>query len=448
MLKTIKEQVRKVITYSQEIPEPQVDDLIDQWLEAKRDFIEAFGGKLIYELALPVTFELTQDARAERINNLIDYVEDKYDNPALRSFINRNRDTFFDNKVNMNTIHNGKSIPRGMKLLKAFKYFVPGERALDDIQTRASQIIQENKVTGTLCFSVHPLDFLSSSENNYNWRSCHALDGEYRAGNLSYMLDKSTIICYLKGAEKVKLPLFPEDVPWNNKKWRVLLHFSENWDIIFAGRQYPFESEEGIETVRTLLLSKISKDVFSYCKWTDPVIYEVPDSYDHEYDLLHPYVAIRGQLHELTDVVTDCDNPLHFNDVLRSSYYRPHYTAINNRPWFKQPVSRVYVGSPCKCLRCNQELITNPETFMCDDCELEYGTMDTDVYTTCDCCGRRIMREEAVYVDDEEICESCVQNECFICDECDELHFNEFKTYIEDEDKYVCKNCKEEYYSY
>ena len=74
MLKTIKEQVRKVITYSQEIPEPQVDDLIDQWLEAKRDFIEAFGGKLIYELALPVTFELTQDARAERINNLIDYI--------------------------------------------------------------------------------------------------------------------------------------------------------------------------------------------------------------------------------------------------------------------------------------------------------------------------------------------------------------------------------------
>ena len=154
--------------------------------------------------------------------------------------------------------------------------------------------IQENKVTGTLCFSVHPLDFLSSSENNYNWRSCHALDGEYRAGNLSYMLDKSTIICYLKGAEKVKLPLFPEYIPWNNKKWRVLLHFSENWDIIFAGRQYPFESEEGIEIVRTLLLSKINKDVFSYCKWTDPVIYEIPDSYDHEYDLLHPYIAIRG----------------------------------------------------------------------------------------------------------------------------------------------------------
>ena len=28
-------------------------------------------------------------------------------------------------------------------------------------------------------------DYLSLSENAFNWRSCHALDGEYRAGNLS-----------------------------------------------------------------------------------------------------------------------------------------------------------------------------------------------------------------------------------------------------------------------
>ena len=98
-VKEIQEQFNQVIAYSQGIDVLNTDNLFKQWFEAKRDFIEAFGGKLIYELALPVTFELTQDARAERINNLIDYVEDKYDNPALRSFINRNRDTFFDNKV-------------------------------------------------------------------------------------------------------------------------------------------------------------------------------------------------------------------------------------------------------------------------------------------------------------------------------------------------------------
>lgn len=425
-----------------------VDELIDRWVEAKRDFIEAFGGKTIFEIDIPVTFELSPEAKDCKISEFIDYIEDKYDNPSLRSFISRNQETFFENKVNINSLHNGKSIPRGMKLLKAFKYFVPGERALDDIQTKASQIIQENKVSGTLCFSVHPLDFLSSSENTYNWRSCHALDGEFRAGNLSYMLDKSTIVCYLKGANNVRLPMFPEDVPWNNKKWRVLFHFSDNWDVIFAGRQYPFDSEQGLEQARVLLLSKIGVDYFNYCKWTDPIIHEVEDSYEHEYDLLSPYVAIRGKLYQLDELVIDCEDPLHFNDVLRSSYYRPHFTAFNNRPWFKKEVSPIHIGSYCKCLRCGNNTISNSETFMCDECELEYGTMDTDVYTTCDRCGRRIMREEAVYVDDEEICETCAHTECFICDECDELHFNEYKTYIEEEDKYVCDWCKKDYYSY
>ena len=279
MLKTIKEQVRKVIQYSQDIPDPQIDELMDNWLRAKSRFIDAFGGKLIWEYPVPCTFTLDESEKECRIAEFIDYIDDKYDNIDLKSFISRNQETFFENKVNINSLHNGKSIPRGMKLLKAFKYFISGERALDDIQTRASQIIQENKMSGTLCFSVHPLDFLSSSENTYNWRSCHALDGEYRAGNLSYMQDNSTIICYLRGADNVKLPLFPDDVPWNNKKWRVLIHISEKSDMIFSGRQYPFTSSNGIELVRKSLIPVLGRDVGAFCNWTDPVITEVPDSY-------------------------------------------------------------------------------------------------------------------------------------------------------------------------
>ena len=73
---------------------------------------------------------------------------------------------------------------------------------------------------------MHPLDYLSLSENTYNWRSCHSLDGEYRAGNLSYMMDKSTVICYLKSNDDVILSNFGPEVKWNSKKWRVLLYFS------------------------------------------------------------------------------------------------------------------------------------------------------------------------------------------------------------------------------
>ena len=127
-------------------------------------------------------------------------------------------------------------IPRGMKIVKSFKYFEKDEDTLADIQSAASMIIQEDKIEGKLCMSVHPLDFLSLSENTYNWRSCHALDGDYRAGNLSYMVDSSTVICYLKSDRDERLPNFPPEVKWNSKKWRVLLFFSNDWDMIFAGR--------------------------------------------------------------------------------------------------------------------------------------------------------------------------------------------------------------------
>ena len=91
-----------------------------------------------------------------------------------------------------------------MKLVRAFKFFETDKELLNEIQSVASMIIQEDKIEGTLCLSVHPLDFISSSENTHNWRSCHALDGEYRAGNLSYMLDKTTVMCYLNSIKEEK----------------------------------------------------------------------------------------------------------------------------------------------------------------------------------------------------------------------------------------------------
>lgn len=449
MLKTIKEQVRRVIQYSQDIPDPQVDELMEKWLRAKSSFIDAFGGKLIWEYPFPYTFTLDETEKDCKIDELINYIEDKYDNPDLKSFIDFNKPTFYDNRVYSNVVHNGKKIPEGMKLLKAFKYFIPGERALDDIQTRASQIIQENKITGTLCFSVHPLDYLSSSENTYNWRSCHALDGEYRAGNLSYMQDSSTIVCYLRGANNVKLPLFPEDIPWNNKKWRVLMHISEDKDIIFSGRQYPFVSSDALNTVRKCLIPLLGMDLSSYCNWTDPLIYEVPDSHGLQYDVVSPYILLRGKIYDIHDIVMNAgDNmPLHYNDVLCSACYRPHYTAWRNAPWFAgKSFSKVYIGSDCKCMRCGNRYITDSETFMCDECELEYGTSTNDTYAYCERCGRRMLVEESSEVDGQDICADCIKNECFVCDYCDEIHLNESRRYIENQDIYVCEECEISYF--
>ena len=114
MLKTIKEQVSKVIQYSQHIPEPQVDELIDRWFEAKRDFMEAFGGP-IWEYPFPVNFCVSKDSKIRRIENLVQYINDEYGYERLCNFILDNKDSFYENTVQEDYYYKDKKIPKGSK---------------------------------------------------------------------------------------------------------------------------------------------------------------------------------------------------------------------------------------------------------------------------------------------------------------------------------------------
>ena len=203
-IKKIQEQFELVIHYSQEIPKVpgqrfvNTDSLFEEWLEAKRDFIEAFGGKLIVELPDKVTFELSQEEKIKRVKDFLTAVDCNYDNPDLARFIDIQKSGFYENKVVEDFEYNGEKIPKGMKVIKAFKFFEKNSKKLENLQNAASMLIQEDKITGVLCLSVHPLDYISASENCHSWHSCHALDGDYREGNMSYMVDKNTIMCYLR----------------------------------------------------------------------------------------------------------------------------------------------------------------------------------------------------------------------------------------------------------
>ena len=45
---------------------------------------------------------------------------------------------------------------------------------------------------------------------------------------------------------------------------------------------------------------------------------------------------------------------------------------------------------------------------------------------------------------DEEICEDCVNTECFYCERCEEQHVTTDRVYLEEEDIYVCRRCADE----
>lgn len=465
MYEDIREQFKSVIRFSQNIPDPQVDYLFREWETNKEKFIKRFGG-LIYEWSEPIEFTLDDTQKRMRAMEFATTVSDTFNNPVLAEFIDENLDGFFENKV-VKTVPNSE-IPQGMKLLKAFKYFEPNKAALRNIQDIASQIIQENKIKGTLCFSVHPLDYLSSSENTYNWRSCHALDGEYRAGNLSYMVDNCTFMVYLKGADNQHLYGFGP-VEWNSKKWRMLIHASETDDIMFAGRQYPFSSKSGIDTVlniyNNLMISEKLGSPFyygnyhKYGSWrADYIDSYVPfDATDMEnvIYLSGKYLVYANQLVDLNKVVLEGPNCLNYNDILKSTCYKYPYYAILD-PYGYHSVDHllnhpVVVGDEVPCLHCGKELIHNTETMRCDDCELEFGTEENDVYSSCDCCGARIYVDDAICVGDDGdlICDSCFHSHAFVCECCGGVYYEADKVFIPDEKdpnegRWYCRGCYED----
>lgn len=452
----VKEQFCDVIRHSQAIPEPKVDKLFEDWYNAKKKFIERFGG-LIYEWPTPIEFALDEEEKRYRASNFADCVYDTFNNPVLADFIDENLDGFFDNKV-VKVVPNSE-IPVGMKLLKAFKFFEFNPKTLRNIQDMASQLIQENKVKGVLCFSVHPLDFLSSSENTYNWRSCHALDGEFRAGNLSYMTDTTTFMVYLKGCDDAELPNFGK-VRWNSKKWRMLIHAADNDEIIFAGRQYPFSSKGGMDTVMNIYNNLCQQNSgFGYSKYgewradyvTGYVPYDTTNPNMVPYTLSDKYAVIGNRLVGMNEIIVEGPHALNYNDLTHSTVYTYPYFGVFNpfgyhspRKLREKPIS---IGGAVHCLHCGNLYISNSETMRCDNCELEYGVEENENYCSCGCCGRRMYVDDAYVVGDceELVCPQCFNTECFVCDACDQSYYNEDKYYCEETDTYICKHCHENY---
>lgn len=446
MYDDIKEQFKSVIAHSQGIDDPKVDELFDEWAKAKSKFLKRFNGP-IYEFS-EVEFNLDDKEKKVLVSNFSEMVYNVFRNFDLSLFIDKNVDTFFDNRVSDQCYE--RNIPKDIKLIKAFKYFEPDVNKLRKIQDAASALIQENKVKGTLCFSVHPLDFLSSSENNYNWRSCHALNGEYRAGNLSYMVDSTTFMVYLKGKNDETLLNFG-DVKWNSKKWRVLLHTTDDDAVIFASKQYPFSSEKGLNDVLHIYNKFIMKREYGnyYCSWRNTYIdtYESPTIGTCR--LYDKYIPYQHLLYPLNSIVRSGDGSMNYNDILYSSTYKYPYYAMLQNTW-SRPLQEnsIVVGGGVKCLQCGKQHITLPESMRCFSCELEYGTDANGEFGFCDCCGRRVYRDDAYSLGyGEVICENCFNDHYFTCDCCGDNFHNSEKVYVNKngEEYWYCENCYDWY---
>ena len=444
-IEDIEKQVAQVIEYSQGLPKAEPRALLDKWYKAKEQYIQAWGG-CIYEVPEPVVFYLSTEEKRQRFNEFIDAIDSTYDNRELTEFLDwLEISEVFDNHTTRKFyLNNEEYIPEGTKVSKAFKHFESDETVLRKIQDQLSMIIQEDKICGTLCLSVHPLDYLSVSENTYHWRSCHALDGDYRSGNLQYMVDKSTIVCYLRGAQGQKLPNFPEEVLWNSKKWRMLLFLSDNQQVMFAGRQYPFFSPSAMDCVQEAFLTSMDKKVRCWTPWYNDYLRTFPredGSLENDSRLMYKYISIRGEVVPIRRLIVEPPSTLFFNDLLESSCYTPYYS------WNRYSGAEDYsfhIGDEAPCPCCNgRKTLSYSEDMRCDFCfdELDSNLRD---YTYCDCCDRRVIRDEMRYISGPGfyICEECYEQHASLCDKCGESWYVSDLKYDRDAGKFFCPWCR------
>ena len=374
-----KEYLNEKITL--QLTDEPVSIILDETF--KRDSVEKFIDKVMSFLEPP------KDAPE---NELITYYN-------FYDFLNDNIENFYSNIVISDFLN---IVKRGSKIIKSFKYFVKDKQKLRKIQDMASELIQTQKISGYLFASVDPLEFLTSSENNCNWRSCHSLDGDYRAGNISYMNDPSTIIVFLADKEKVNLSCLPESIKVYDKKWRMLIHINDN--IIYYGRQYPSYNKNLLDLVYNKLFYSIG-----FMPPKEVTFDQINLNQDNYIDLDHNYIALNNKVFDTLELINIPENSLNYNDIVYSSCYQAQVSIKKEYKYYyskdKQKTIDLFlikIGYPVACVCGCGRKVSNSASFICDICAEKYNA-EENLYPICSCCGQRInLKDKRSYKQEEE----------------------------------------------
>ncbi len=131
----------------------------------------------------------------------------------------------------------------GTKIMKIFSKmakFFDLQDEFEEFRIAHSQILNTKKTRGVLCLSIHPMDYLTMSDNSYDWDSCMSWenDGCYRQGTVEMMNSSYIVVAYLKGEKPFKVC----GQEWaGNKKWREL--YVVHPRLICNIKGYPYRSD-------------------------------------------------------------------------------------------------------------------------------------------------------------------------------------------------------------
>lgn len=404
--KTILHRLDEYISYQTR----DFDEYFSIWAKRKKNLFKMFNGKLI--LSKPVEIKVTPEILARSFIESQEFTELKCQIlENFRMLKKFHKEIFFEETQGSSYYHlfdmknlaenvyhgpemwlafaDGKVIKvrEGAKLIKTLAKIIakinwkPLNETFEAFRLKHSIISNTKTLKGELCLSIHPLDYMTLSDNSYDWSSCmNWADGEYRIGTVEMLNSTNVVVGYLRGQEDKNIhdPILAKAYA---KKWRSLFIVTE--EVITNVKGYPYQSE---------VLNRLCVD------W-------LKELSKNEYDNKEIIVTPASDEEATEKCIT---RYIHFD----TNYMYNDMGLVKNFSYFKKPLSAyddwdnyIDYSGPSQCFCCNRCYgeFSEPSSLLCDNCD------EVD-YSYCECCEDRIHRDSAYYFDDNfniQFCYDC-----------------------------------------
>ncbi len=338
------------------------------------------------------------------------------------------------------TAIDGKKVPLGTKLSKyvgmvlsnnakhvlGLKWSPENEAKLKELTDILwSMFVNTLKSSGNVGISINPMDYLLVSSHTTGWRSCHnIINGEYRTGGISYMLDKVSFVGYAYDKkDTIRHDSFVSEEKFPVKQWRAMVFIDDEVRTGVISRQYP-----GVKTLFQNTTETLIENLMREMTGSQDKIYKVSGR------------SYSRASYNYTDYVTSV---LSFDDMNKTvtigSYSIPCVRCGDMR---KEQNTYTLECDSCRgekyyCRCCDERCSDEYEfdgSYYCEDCFNE-------VVVTCDKCGDYCYRDSAAYVDGDWFCEYCANDYLVCCDYCGEYVYEEDACRAEDIGEYFCQSC-------
>ena len=279
-----------------------------------------------------------------------------------------------------------------------------------------------------LYLSIHPLDYMTMSDNDMRWDSCMAWKdhtGDFRQGTVECMNSSTVVVAYIREKHDMNLgfSIDNQSATWTNKSWRQL--FLVTPETIVAVKGYPYQYDKAVDAVLTWL-KDLAKTNWGVEYPFDGTISEndgaLFDQHHNEVvfnDKLMYINARWGYMYDDIGTLREHRVLANLDEMAEVAKYTDDHTG-----YYQYYIAASGVS---ECMWCGNEITDDdgngddgPQNLVyCSQCS------SAECRTCCDCCGEYVSHVTWVEGLDTYLCDDCYDNEIFQDDINGEWDWNE-----------------------